>query len=288
MRLGSRLLEHHHTGADVLELTKKLKMLGHLKKEREDFHLLVHTVVERFQHRAGIDVDGVVGPQTLGALEAYNGPQEVYLSDLPSILYRNPDSDLGLRALQRALYYLSMNAQEEGSNNAGEDVAHFHSVVLEKAGNHTGDWCQSFALACIEEALGEEIVRDGPWISAIIHRLEKAGLLFWTKHGAEVFRYHMGKYPENVVENVMLKAGDMFYTQSWGGKNPRDLKNWNGYPILGHTGLVHHQERKSNPCDPNESALWYSIEGNRGNFPSQVGPWMRTSTTKYLFAYARF
>jgi peptidoglycan hydrolase-like protein with peptidoglycan-binding domain len=66
---GIKLLRSGSTGEDVKEIQTKLKELGYLTKEPTgEFDKDTYNAVKAFQTNASIGVDGIVGPQTYGAL----------------------------------------------------------------------------------------------------------------------------------------------------------------------------------------------------------------------------
>jgi len=69
IQAGLKLLRSGSTGDDVKEIQTKLKELGYLTKEPTgEFDKDTYNAVKAFQTNASIGVDGIVGPQTYGAL----------------------------------------------------------------------------------------------------------------------------------------------------------------------------------------------------------------------------
>lgn len=83
LRLASR-------GARVRELQHLLVRAGHPVNIDGDFGPATHAAVQAFQRAAGLEVDGVAGPQTMRALERYrqgaaDRPGEQALAELPEV-----------------------------------------------------------------------------------------------------------------------------------------------------------------------------------------------------------
>lgn len=83
LRLGS-------TGARVRELQHLLVRAGHPLKIDGDFGLETHNAVRAFQLREELEVDGVAGPQTMGALDVYrrgaaDQPGAIAVTEVPEV-----------------------------------------------------------------------------------------------------------------------------------------------------------------------------------------------------------
>lgn len=228
-------------GPQVAALVRDLRRVGFGLPQSDQFDAVVRRTVEAFQV-ANVDasgapllVDGKVGPHTSWALRAALGGLSPLLTEyeLPSLPAAG-GSAAGRGALQVALQELAAGRGEIGANNDGPEVAGY---VAPTGVGTPNNWCAGFVSHCFNQALG---------------------------HPA-VFGYLPGAQS---VHNRMRALGHTIPASTTNPPQPGDIIVWKRVdpvdPVVtawyGHIGLVHSYANGN---------LW-TIEGNRGPFPSKV------------------
>ena len=235
------LLKLGSAGRQVAALIDKLRALGFSLPRGDRFDSTVRRSVEAFQvanvdaSGAPLVVDGKVGPHTRWAIDAARrglrpASTGFGLPDIPA----NGGSAAGRSALAIALDELAANCGEAGSNNSGADVRRY----LQGCGvSPPANWCAAFVSHCFRTALGQNAVFGYVAGAQAVHnKMRRLG------HGYSASLSHPPQPGDIIV---------------WRRVDPTDPVNtaWQG-----HIGLVH---------SFSDGNLW-TIEGNRGPFPSQV------------------
>lgn len=91
-------------------------------------------LVELWQFRHGLEVDGYCGPKTIASLNANSAPV----------------SNFAENALKIAIEELGLG--EEGGNNSGPHVAKYKLIEDDGDPDDDGAWCAAFVSWCCEEA----------------------------------------------------------------------------------------------------------------------------------------
>ena len=248
------MLRQGDKGAAVRELVDDLRELDFELDVGEIFNSIVRRSVETFQvgqldvSGQPLVVDGKVGPNTRWALDCALGRRSVEATihvDLP--LVPAGGSPTGRRALEKAIQEAVAGAGEEGSDNHGPDLRRYYAGH----GSEGQSWCAAFASYCFREAVGRDPVFGYLTGAQAIHnRMRKLG---------HAYPASLSKPPE---------PGDLFV---WRRVDPQNLKktSWQG-----HVGIVH---------GFSDGVLW-TIEGNRGPYPSRVKPFRYSWSTLVVSA----
>lgn len=233
LKLGSQ-------GPEVAALINRLRALGFALPPGNLYDSTVKKSVEAFQvghvdaSGTPLVVDGKVGLHTDWAINAaITGAAPAPIDfGLPPL--PPGGSAAGRAALAVAMREMAAGRGEIGANNSGPDVA----AYLAPAGLGTpNNWCAAFVSHCFREALGHNAVFGYlPGAQAVYNKMAQLGYAY----GATL------SYPP--------QPGDIIV---WRRVDPNDPTTTGWY---GHIGLVHSFANGN---------LW-TIEGNRGSFPSKV------------------
>jgi peptidoglycan hydrolase-like protein with peptidoglycan-binding domain len=234
LKLGS-------TGPAVATLVNDLRRLGFALPQGSVFNSDVKRSIEAFQvghvdsSGTPLVVDGKVGPHTEWAIRAALTGLTPTLTEfgLPP-LPATGGSAAGRGALAIAAQDMAAGRGEIGSNNSGPDVASY----LAPTGLGTpNNWCAAFVSHCFQQALGHNGVFGYlAGAQAVYNRMNQLG---------HAYTASLSNPPQ---------PGDIIVWRRVDPSNPA-ATGW-----YGHIGLVH------SFADGN---LW-TIEGNRGSFPSKV------------------
>jgi hypothetical protein len=235
------VLKQGSTGPAVAKLIQDLRGLGFDLPQGSTFTLLVKHSVEAFQvghvdaSGTPLVVDGKVGPHTAWAIQArLNNIASVETQfGLPAPPMAG-GSGAGRGAITVAMQDMEAGRGEIGANNSGPDVA----AYLAPTGLGTpNNWCAAFVSHCYRQALGHNAVFGYvPGAQEVHNRMKQLG---------HAYTASLSNPPQ---------PGDIIV---WRRVDPNDPAHTGWY---GHIGLVH------SFADGN---LW-TIEGNRGTFPSKV------------------
>jgi hypothetical protein len=234
LKLGSQ-------GPEVAALISDLRALGFGLPQGNVYDVAVKQSVEAFQvghvdaSGTPLVVDGKVGPHTAWAIHAAltGGTPTVTDFGLPPLPAAG-GSAAGRTALGIAMQDMAAGRGEIGANNSGPDVA----AYLAPTGLGTpSNWCAAFVSHCFKQALGHDAVFGYlAGAQAVHNRMKQLG---------HAYAASLSNPPE---------PGDIIVWRRVDPNNPA-ATGW-----YGHIGIVH------SFADGN---LW-TIEGNRGPFPSKV------------------
>jgi Putative peptidoglycan binding domain/CHAP domain len=223
----TRILRQGTKGEDVKALQIVLNAQGFNVGEVDgDFDEQTKNAVIKFQTKAGITIDGEVGPQTWKVLDPESKA--------------NPPSELGIRA--KLAYFAEDEAAKglrwEGSNSEAEKYLKPFRVPMQRIG-HIGstpvlyDWCAAFVTYCCRE-VGINIPDqpEGFWATMALVESWK----YWGKQKG--YWYQKG--------SITPQRGDILVFE-WGNQNG----------ILDHIGIVRGYTAGSSTI--------LTSEGNRGN-----------------------
>lgn len=229
-------------GPEVAKVSKKLVELGLMEEATSEFDNEMRAAVRAFQsHMNGpgkrprpLEVDGLVGDLTKWAL--FNKKRnETFIDNITehTQIPCEGGSKLGRKILEYAIAEMVRGAGESEGNNQGADVAKYHRVDPDKLTTRWA-WCAAFVSWCIEQAC-KELGIDAP--------VEYSG---GARHIFKLFKKLGLTYS---LENDTPQPGDLVV---WWRESRTSWK--------GHIGIVLKYE----------DGILYTIEGNRGGFPSRV------------------
>ena len=234
------LLKLGDTGPAVAALIEDLRKLNFALPSGSTYDSTVKKSVEVFQSSnvdpsgLPLEVDGKVGPFTRWALDAslnHVAPVANQFA-LPAAAAAG-GSAAGKAALAIAIQEMQAGHGEEGGDNRGQYVrTYLNGQVAEGS-----SWCAGFVSYCFRQALG---------------------------HDAD-FGYIVGA---QALQNKMKSLGHAYSASLSNPPMPGDIISWRRVdpsdPVStswqGHIGIVH---------SFTDGVLW-TIEGNRGPFPSKV------------------
>ena len=169
------------------------------------------TAVTLFQKAKGLQVDGIVGPQTLAALCKKPSPAPPAADPLARLeplreAARSAAGSGTQRAVAVAREALSLHIRETGGKNRGPLV---DAIQLFAASSTGYAWCAAFCDTCLrlgfEAAGGKPPLRVGVSCSSLVRRAGRKGLVF------EPQGFSLGQYP-----SARPRPGDLLVLR--GGK----------------------------------------------------------------------
>lgn len=233
------ILRINDTGAEVAALIEDLIALGFSLQSGSVFTRNVKNALQAFQQanvdRQGrpLDIDGVLGPMTQWAIDG-----ALTRHTIPPEFQRElpilPEngSNRGRAALRIAIEEFLIGAGEVGANNSGRHIEKYANQIA----NPPINWCAGFVSYCFQ-ASGPMPFNYTLGAQALYKSLKRKGWAL-TNYGQQP--------PE---------AGDVIAWLRVDRQRPEHTKWW------GHIGLVYGHE---------DGYVW-TIEGNKGSFPSRVG-----------------
>lgn len=232
------LLKFGDEGPKVAALVEDLRKLGFGLPAGSVYDSVVKKSVEAFQvsnlDPSGLPlvVDGKVGPLTRWALDARLTNIAPAASQFALPALTGGGSNAGRAALNVALQEMAAGHGEEGSDNHGQHVRAYLNGVEEGA-----SWCAAFVSYCFRQGLGHN------------------GVFGYTA-GAQALHKKMKSLGHAYAASLSNppQPGDII---AWRRVDPKKVAStsWQG-----HIGIVH---------SFHDGILW-TIEGNRGPFPSRV------------------
>lgn len=247
------LLKLGNEGPDVAALVDDLRRLGFELPAGNRYDARVKKSVEAFQvsnldpSGMPLEVDGKVGPLTRAAIEArVAGTPPAASSSVAVPAPAAGGSDAGQKALGVAIAEMQAGHGEEGGDNRGQYVRTYLNGVPEGS-----SWCAGFVSWCFRTGLGRDAV----------------------------FGYLTGA---QAVHNRMKKLGHAYDASLSNPPQPGDIIVWRRVDPAkaastawqGHVGLVYAFR---------DGVLW-TIEGNRGPYPSKVQSFRYTWSTLVVSA----
>ena len=194
--------------------------------------VLVDLAIQSVQAQIGVKIDGIYGPKTGRAFDAFTGElipvQVICVGDLRG------DLSIGEMALNIGVKEGNDGAQEVGGNNQGPWVAKYHRVSADKL-DPSWAWCAAFASWCFREASEE--------LSEILDRDVK--MPFSYTGGAQ----NISRQLKPIRAGEAPVPGDLCIW--WRGKT----RTWKG-----HVGIVHQVIGDH----------VFILEGNQGGYPAKV------------------
>lgn len=242
-------------------LVKELKQadLLHPTYKAKKFDFVVSTAVKIFQsiniddRGRPLTVDGVVGPLTWKALLAKD-QEDVFdsmCSKTPTDLETSDINPIAKNALDVAFEEMEAGAGEVGGNNQGPFVAKYHRVTEDILKVKKWSWCAAFVSFCFRNGAAL-IDRDMPfnYTGGAQNILKQFQKKGWG--------YKLGETEPQAGDIIVWKRG----SQAW----------------MGHIGIVYKYK----------DGILYTIEGNRGRYPSKVNIYSYTlSSMESLLGFGR-
>jgi len=234
LKLGSQ-------GPQVAALINNLRALGFGLAPGNLYDDKVKKSVEAFQvghvdaSGTPLVVDGKVGPHTDWAINAALTGATPALSEfgLPPLPAAG-GSAAGRAALAVAMQDMAAGRGEIGANNSGPDVA---AYLTPAALGTPNNWCAAFVSHCFRQALGHNAVFGYlPGAQDVHNKMKQLGYAYAASIGNP-------PQPGDIIVWRRVDPTDPAHTGWWG-----------------HIGIVHSFANGN---------LW-TIEGNRGPFPSKV------------------
>ena len=224
------------------ELIKELKEAELLPQDYvgTKFDFDIAAAVKVFQS-VGLDsrgrpltVDGIVGPLTRKALRERDQSYLFEHNHAPLFTASPEDiNPIAIEAIKVAIEEMLAGAGEVGGNNQGPFVAKYHRVTQDILKEKQWNWCAAFVSFCFRNG-SARIGKDMP------------------------FKYSGGA--QNILKQFQAKGWG--YKPSEKDPMPGDIVVWKrgSAAWMGHIGIVYKYE----------DGILYTIEGNRGRFPSKV------------------